>query len=393
MALTFARWVALALVGMAMMAAIILRERPRVPYVASEREVLTSRRNRALMQAQIAADELRQRQLMDSVSRLGALRDATAGGILIDASLPPGLRTAVDSALANVAMRRPTNPLTRSQVVVVADRNRGVASSIGVIGYPGAIAFNYVLPDPGSAEPCVVIARVRTIDVVEQMPRRRMAELSSTTTSDRLLGPCAFYEAFGQPGTHVDTWLRSRGWSFGQRSNFGTSMGAWIAPEWDRRDFKLHDLVSDQGMGCAVGDDAMCLRALTEPETDWQRRIARGAWVTTARFNPFTQSYAYHRGAEFDFGPREWTLLADMARDVGPDRFTAFWQSQLPLPEAFAGATGTSLAQWTREWIIGTYGQPTRGPLVTRTSIAFAMLLVLSAVGASSVVARRRVLV
>jgi hypothetical protein len=86
-------------------------------------------------------------------------------------------------------------------------------------------------------------------------------------------------------------------------------------------------------------------------------------------------------------------LLADMARDVGPDRFTAFWQSQLPLPEAFAGATGTSLAQWTREWIIGTYGQPTRGPLVTRTSIAFAMLLVLSAVGASSVVARRRVLV
>lgn len=391
MALTFPRWIALAVMGMAMTAAIILRDRPARAYVPSARERLASKRNLALMQAQFAGDELRQRQLIDSVNRVLSLRQALPGNVFIDPSLPTPQRAAVETVLAVVGARRSGSTLAASPVVVVADRHPGATGTPPAMGYPGSLAFNYVLPDRGSTQPCLVVARLR-LDAVLPTRRSWQAELASSTTTDRFLGPCAFYEAFGAPGVDVDGWLRSRAWSFGLRGNFVEATGKWTPPEWDRDGFRLHSLLSPQGLGCVAGDDDMCVTALTEPETNWRLRVVQDNWVTTARFNPFTQPYTYGREFTFDFGPREWTLLSDMVRDLGPERFAAFWRSSQPMPQAFQSAAGKSLPQWTREWVVTTYGAPSHGPLVTRNAAAFSVLLVALAIAAATAIARRRVL-
>jgi hypothetical protein len=44
------------------------------------------------------------------------------------------------------------------------------------------------------------------------------------------------------------------------------------------------------------------------------------------------------------------TFLSDLLAEIGPERFAAFWRASGPFEEAFAGAVGTDLAEWTRRW-------------------------------------------
>ena len=97
------------------------------------------------------------------------------------------------------------------------------------------------------------------------------------------------------------------------------------------------------GVSCAAGKDEACLRALLEPPTPhpWRRSMGRTAGVlSTGFYNPFVHGDNAWLTREWPLGSREWTLLSDMVRTIGPERFERFWTSDLPPEQAFRAATG-----------------------------------------------------
>jgi len=94
-----------------------------------------------------------------------------------------------------------------------------------------------------------------------------------------------------------------------------------------------------------------------------------------------TEGDDYGRNARTGLGPRETLLLADMRRDLGAERFAAFWRSELAPEAAYESIAGEPLAaflhRWTRERYIDD-GAPT-APAPRSVALA---LVVLAAGGA-----------
>jgi hypothetical protein len=101
--------------------------------------------------------------------------------------------------------------------------------------------------------------------------------------------------------------------------------------------------------------------------------------------------YWWWRNAE-ELGPREWTILAEMARTLGPERFRRMWHSDQPVREAFRSEAGMELGDWTRDWSQRLYGDQGRGPGISAFSALMALALAAVAFGfALATVQRRRV--
>ncbi|HEX7122275.1 MAG TPA: hypothetical protein VF178_07905 [Gemmatimonadaceae bacterium] len=65
-----------------------------------------------------------------------------------------------------------------------------------------------------------------------------------------------------------------------------------------------------------------------------------------------------HSLAWTNLGPGSTSILSDMARELGEDRFHAFWTSDQPVEQAFATASGISLDAWMRHWLADTAAPP-----------------------------------
>lgn len=156
------------------------------------------------------------------------------------------------------------------------------------------------------------------------------------------LGPCAFYAAFGTPGRPVAAWLAAR--------HFDLALYPW----WDHRyagRFAFVPTSLDAGrdrmfmmqvysfgptaVACIGGRPVACRaavlrdagrlaspRRLVTPERRWWRRAMPGAGH----------------------------YLADVAREVGRDRFRRFWNSDLPVDTALAAVLRRPTGLWTRQW-------------------------------------------
>ena len=85
----------------------------------------------------------------------------------------------------------------------------------------------------------------------------------------------------------------------------------------------------------------------------------------------------------------EPSLLADLVEEFGEESFARFWQSELPVGEAFADVFGVSRAEWTYGWAEERLGSRTsRGGLVLDGLLS--LLTVLLLVGVASGVSHRR---
>jgi hypothetical protein len=49
-----------------------------------------------------------------------------------------------------------------------------------------------------------------------------------------LAGPCAYYQAFGRPGPQIDKWMRERGWTLAQRTQWNIPIPPRDAEGWPR---------------------------------------------------------------------------------------------------------------------------------------------------------------
>jgi hypothetical protein len=371
MALTPMRWAVGAIAGCLAMAVLVLRSdapRERTPDEAWEvRKVL----DRHGAHASSVARRLRLLSLLDS---LGVARAAGGGEgtgsirIVRDPALPAALADSMTALAQRAARQVPDSAGTGTDVVFIYDT---LSQLHGAAIRRMATQVDYVLPR-STSERCVAVVHVGA----DATSKRQLNALPTDAAAQRLLGPCAYYQAFGLPGRQVDEWLRTRGWAFAGDGSWAQAApraelvprDIWAGPWSVERAVVaqttlpfLYDMRLD-GTQCAAGERDACTRTLLERQNYRMPAMFNGNIL----FNSFTALNAdpswYPRRA---FGRRETSLLADMVRTMGREHFASFWRSSEPVPVAFERAAGQPIAQWATRWAVGTYGTVApRGPSV-----------------------------
>jgi len=243
---------------------------------------------------------------------------------------------------------------------------------------------SYLLPDSTDRATCgvllppgyLILTLVRTgkLDRIEQF--RESLKNS--------LGPCAFYAAYGNPGKPVRHWLANR------------SFDVALSPSWN-----------------APGNLENTTWWLTEFRTGhwWWEMIYRNPPSTVACLGgrPAGCREAVLKGVEYGFDDslprviapaRRWWLrqglvpgeryLADVAREVGRERFLRFWTSSQPVDTALAEALKTPVGRWTERWERRYVPKVPLGAAAPLGASLLASLLGAVAVAGTAVTARRR---
>jgi hypothetical protein len=388
MALTLGRWIAIALTGFALTPVVILSDANPPGWQPSERDRLVERNRVAETNLRRAADHLRTMRLRDSLARV-----ATSGSVpfQIGAGFDRVSRALIESLVADARADRALAAKIPATVFFVLDTVTEVAGHPRAVGSRGALAIDYVLPDDSSRH-CIVIARVRS----STTRRLYEAELRNRISRERLLGPCAYFEHFGAPGDSIRRWLDERGWQFAQRSSWNTAPAPWLdgIPDSSYRSrIDLAYVMGSSGRACAGGRDEACAEAvLTRVMLDDRHTSPklRAGVLSPGLYNPFVHGDNGWLTRSWPLGEREWTLLSDMVRSLGAERFERFWASDLPPDRAFQAASGVPLPTWTREWIETTYHPQATGPALPAGATGFAALMLVVALGFAIGAARRR---
>lgn len=158
-----------------------------------------------------------------------------------------------------------------------------------------------------------------------------------------VVGPCAYYAAFGEPGGQIKRWLESRhyspaaypGWAFSQ------DHGRVVLFDADSEFLYLTSLLyfSPGFVVCAAGHREPCRDALL-----WQ---AEGPGAEPAPPGIFEVGV---RDPDDPLAGTDAYLLSDVLLDMGRERFARFWASELSVEEAFAAAMGVPLEEWVMRW-------------------------------------------
>lgn len=398
MEMTFARWLMLALGGMAILLASLLRDVPELPDRVSPRSLAERRAVVAARHVTNVAERTRVLYLIDSTRASFGPAPSATSRLRMDDAMSRQLRTQMTAMVSRVSQHRPAAPVVPVDIAVVIDTVSRVRGS-DRLSFDGAIIGDYVLPRaPG--ERCFVL--LRTKYVAGARPGYFFARLNNDDVRSRVLGPCAYYEQFGMPGPAIDRWLRTQGWTFGLMSSWTNQppvFGARSSRPNSLLDYffgmsPARRVTAPDGLRCASGDRESCLQAVLQPSPpnpmiDRRGRLWGNGVVST------------QRGIDYDreerwwvlpraLGPRDMTILSEMVRTLGEDRFATFWTSSAEPAAAFQSASGMDIGEWTHEWAQRVYGPQTRGPVVPAAGLIGSLLLLLVAVGVALLSARRR---
>jgi len=199
----------------------------------------------------------------------------------------------------------------------------------------------------------------------------------------RLLGPCAYYAAFGRPGSGLQQWLDHGGGRYALDNNWRqpSDTGQAINTEYGT----LYDWYYDSWdfTACRMGQVARCLRVVDAPDT----RLTFAMQLNTTDLPGVLEWRTYRRF--WGTAPRD-RFLADMVGAFGVDRFATFWQSDASFDTAFAQAYGTPLATWTHRWVVASYFALPPGTHVTGREWLVSALCVVVLAGAGAGIAQRR---
>ncbi len=195
------------------------------------------------------------------------------------------------------------------------------------------------------------------------------------------LGPCAFYAAFGSPGRPVRQWMAER--------NFDLALYPTWAPS-DRPNATERSRFGPRGwwwdaiyrsppatVGCLGGRAPACRAAVlrgTEPTVDSVARVveSEGRWWLGQSLIP---------------GER---YLADVAAEIGPERFLRFWNSPLPVDTSLTLALGKPIGDWTAAWERRFSRPLPLGPAAPLGATTLALLIAAIAVALAAAAASRR---
>lgn len=228
----------------------------------------------------------------------------------------------------------------------------------------------------------ICVVSFRTMDWLRQAPDdRNFFEKASSE-----LGPCLLYRIYGRPGTGIERWITGPGVSYADRFDPEARRPAEPPrpPEglWNQEISWAVYGSSAAELLCLRGELDRCEDAIIPDQgTGTEPPAGAGAFIT-----PTFEWRTPFRGASGDY-------LSDLRSAMGDERFRRFWQSDLPVKEAFKEAFNSSLGQWTHDWITTKWFAFHPGPLPAPRSAAYAGGLLLIFLGASLVIGGRRGLV
>jgi hypothetical protein len=278
-----------------------------------------SRRQLALLEQRDAA-----------LGRAGTARPGT-GTLLLEPALGPAASARLRAAFA--AIWRELGP-TRPEVAVIVT----VVSDSAAARTISNDRIYYFLPSTRTGRTCLTLWS----GVTWRILRGTGEDTLVYPIVRRMIGPCAFYAAFGIPGQPVERWLAARDFDLGFVNDWHgpplvpatqTFPRRWLAQQVYGGSFAQ--------VSCLAGRRADCHAAVLDtqpPEgdpSDWGRlpRVVE------------QQVWSNGRPARWLF--RASTYLVDLLREQGPERFAQFWHSALPVDSAFQAAFGSSIEEWT----------------------------------------------
>jgi hypothetical protein len=356
MRLTIARWIASTLACCAFVAALLLplprKARTTWTWFGQYPAELASSSEALSSAARDLNDALREYRVVQGVARWKAHHASDA--VQIDAATPAPVADFVRTVAQN-EWRRAGEGASASHAAVFVYFD---TSSV-----PGSAAPNqrrlveprrpadvwYALPEITDGERCVVLVRVRTAAPTQ------LAHLRERS----LLGPCAFFAAFGKPGRAVHQWLEA------------TSYRAASLPDWD----KPHAPSVDAGAVYALQPETS--RCLTGQASACAAAVRVGAASgTVTRIVSGNSAGEGSSGKALLLGDASPRFLADAVREFGRPRFARFWTSDAPLDSAFAAASNVSLTEWTTRWLVRSYGSPRPVSVIRLQDLLWAALLI-----------------
>ncbi len=416
MALTPRRWIAAVLVVMlGTLAAVLppgsargfMRYLPWGWYAGPRREgdSLVIRHNRLLSQAMFAGDQLILATIRDSALAQSLLiRRASLGGPQLFrlqlGPVSPAGRAARTGGSASVSRLRSIQESLDSSWRELPRRDTLAWTIIALAQTPLRLRasghdVNLVLPHDG--EPILHGALVRGGCVLVADAGRTARPVAAERLLDRV-APCRWRSAFGPPGDSIGAWLERQEWvaAFPVRSwayRWGEAQVVSIrrarvladTGAWGDRPSALVEWASWWGAadaaGCYRGREASCLRVFLHPE-----RWGRQASPATADA-PFPAI----RGGRVAGGLLLAGLLDDVLATVGPERFHAFWTSELPPDSALAVALQQPLRPWLMARVERRLGGFDSRPTLPLGSAAMALVLMGLFVGSAVLgISRRR---
>lgn len=205
-------------------------------------------------------------------------------------------------------------------------------------------------------------------------------------------GACAFYAAFGSPGAHIKDWLELWNYAFANLADWDRPVverdNEFASAGLDRALNNVGRYWGDDGtadmLACASGRPRVCRDLMLTPRHEIERY---GYWY---RSRADAVDGLHTPSNSLIFGAPTAHLLSDVVREIGRDRFTAFWTSPLPVDEAFADAVGRDIGTWTADWVEQQVGRAQVGPGVGFGSVVSVLLVgVLAGVIGASVAQRR----
>lgn len=387
MALTPFRWFALAAIGCMLLVTTLvsvvddsmqasLRRRFQSAVADTAEGQLRDRAGALNQDAQNLALRYRVLYIMDSAARATArVPDTGAFRVFIANGYPPEQLAMIERRI-RAAQNVRRGDAGRVDVFVVSDTAKHVR---GVGRYLPQTEVRYQFPELAGGRCRVFIRTFNPADISIAFAGER--------AQYHILGPCGFYAAFGEPGPVVRQWLIGGGWQY-------TIEGSWttaaVIPEIieDESIFKgpapaTRLLAVGPATECMKGDLTMCERAAAmRAQTRWM-----GPLIGSGTYAVSLGRRRFFRGA---VGSQAGELLSDAVRELGRERFKAFWTSADSVPAAYEKASGERWGAFIQRWMIAHYGEVHPGPRMSAYALITSTILVILALGATMLMSVRR---
>ena len=241
------------------------------------------------------------------------------------------------------------------------------------------------LPE-GPGAPCAVVVSVSRVN----FHRLGLAG------SERFLGPCGFFAAFGAPGSEVASWLRSTRLA---------SARYLVAPWSITRDSGRIDMRAgfsfNYGFGgsiemvaCRAGRVSACANLLSPDRRALppMESTRPALWDELANYEPGTEVDTYgFRGYAGGRGVYQRGLLAALAKALGSERFGEIWRGPNSLAESYESEAGRPLTAWVADHLAQRTLPVHAGPGLPPVPAALGTALTLIALGLGLRFAPRRV--
>ncbi|MGH7459400.1 MAG: hypothetical protein ACRERX_11115 [Pseudomonas sp.] len=414
--MTRRRWAAvivLVLVGLGVVLAQRGNSLPRSAWVVrlekstAELPADSNQRNRYSLQLQLgsALRRLHALELRDSLAAALAIQpraDATREQLLVLGRVTHLRADSIKNALAAQWRSLRVEDGKRSVAIAVSvDSTAWQGPAVETREPPGWDVV-FTAPGPNSNAPCIAVVRA--------IERPASGGWQTQSLDDPELyqssGLCAFYAAFGDPGSAIRRWLDEREYDVAREADWTSPLDLAQHRAGDLPLYGIHPLqrpslggdvapvpIRTAFLRCSDGNIVECERLVLDPDlrlteqhrTTYYRIAASSAnSITTADTMKMVMNEAAWSSVIID------QLLNAMARSQGRERFTRFWQSSQPPAIAFQEATGTQLGEWVHLWVRHTLGRSSRGTDITPLPLLITLLLLSGGFAVAAFAAVRR---